>query len=42
LFVYGFGVFIVIMLVTPLGTTSVVVLALPIPAFAIFSLAAGN
>ena len=42
LFVYGFGLFIVIMFVTPLGTTSVVALALPILAFAIFSLAASN
>ena len=42
LFVYGFVLFIVIMFVTPLGTTSVVALALPILAFAIFSLAASN
>ena len=42
LFLYGFGIFIVIMLVTSLRTNVVVVLALAILVFTIFFLAAGN
>jgi len=42
LFLYGFGIFIVIMFATSLRTNAVVVLALGILVFAIFFLAAGN
>jgi uncharacterized protein len=39
---YGFGIFIVIMFVTSLRTNLIVLLALAIPVFASFFLAAGN
>jgi uncharacterized protein len=42
LFLYGFGIFIVIMFATSLRTNAVVVVALGILVFAIFALAAGN
>ncbi len=42
LFLYGFGIFIVVMFITSLRTNAVVVLALAILVFAIFFLAAGN
>jgi uncharacterized protein len=42
LFLYAFGIFIVIMLATSLRTNAVVVLALAILVFVIFFLAAGN
>lgn len=42
LFLYAFGIFIVIMLAVSLRTNAIVVLALSILVFTIFSLAAGN
>ena len=42
LFLYGFGIFIVVMFATSLRTNAIVVLALAILVFAIFFLAAGN
>jgi uncharacterized protein len=42
LFLYAFGIFIVIMLLTSLRTNAVIVAALAILVFTVFSLAAGN